>query len=147
ERLSFIRSRSVRRVLIDVLNDIAAPLEGRECATEVLHLHASRETAEACAKALNDDVASIRFWAAYTVGEIPLFRKSLRELAIPIWRRALDDTGTAPGWWSVGREAQAMIASLRGKGELRRLQAEIQAVREAPNAPADDRRWADCYGD
>ena len=139
QRLSFIRSRPARRVLIDILNDTAAPLEVRECATEMLHLHANRETAEACAKALDDEVASIRFWAAYTLGQIPVFRKSLRELA-------LDDTAVALGWWSVGREAQAMIANLRGNGDKERLQAEIHSVRQDPSASAGNHRWAECYG-
>jgi hypothetical protein len=99
-----------------------------------------------CAKALDDEVASIRFWAAYTLGEIPVFRKSLRGLAISILERALDDTGVAPGWWSVGREAQAMVANLRGNSDQERLQGEIQSVRQDPNASAEDRRWAECYG-
>jgi hypothetical protein len=146
QRVAFIRCRPVRRVLIDILNDSAAPLEIRELATEMLHIHGNRETAEACAKALDNQDASIRFWAAYTLGEIPVFRNSLRELAVSILERALGDTGVTPGWWSVGREAQAAIANLRGDGEQERLQAEIQSVLQDPNASAEDHRWAECYG-
>jgi hypothetical protein len=128
ERVAFIRCRPVRRALIDIVDDVAAPLEVRECATEMLHVHGCRETAEACANALHDQHASIRFWATYTLGEIPAFRDSLREVAASILERAINDTEVASGWWSVGREAQAAIANLRGDGEQERLQAEIQAV-------------------
>src|SRR5260370_15938513 len=50
--IAYIYRRPVRRALIDILNDSAASLEVRDRATEMLHLHASRETAEACTRAL-----------------------------------------------------------------------------------------------
>jgi cell wall-associated NlpC family hydrolase len=145
ERVAFIRTRSVRRALIDIATDTAAPMAVRECATEMLHVHPSRETAEACAKALDDREASIRFWAAYALGEIPVFHDSLRELAVVLLQRALGDIRVAPGWWSVGREAQAAIANLRGNDEQERLQAEIQSVLQDPNASTEDHRWAEYY--
>jgi len=52
EALAFVPQRPVRRTLIGILSNSAAPLDVRERATEMLHLHESRETAEACAKAL-----------------------------------------------------------------------------------------------
>ena len=58
----------------------------------------------------------------------------------------MDDQQVAPGWWSVGREAQAMIVGFRNDpGEKERLQSEIQRVLQDASASAEDRRWADCY--
>ena len=148
EALAFVPQRPVRRTLIGILSNSAAPLDVRERATEMLHLHESRETAEACAKALGDPSASIRFWAAYTLGQIAGFRKGIPEIAAPALASVLDDREVAPGWWSVGREAQASIVGLRGDpGERERLQAEIRRVQQDPTASAEDRRWAECYSD
>jgi HEAT repeat protein len=148
DALAFIYRGTVRRALIDVLNDTAALLEVRERATEMLHLHESKETAEACARALDDRNASIRFWAAYTLGQITAFRKGHREIAASALGRVLDDEEVAPGWWSVGREAQAMIVGLRDDpGAKERLQAQIRRVQQDPNASAEDRRWAEFYQD
>jgi hypothetical protein len=60
--------------------------------------------------------------------------------------KVLNDTEVAPGWWSVGREAQAMIVGLRDDpSDQERLQAEIRRVQDDPNASPEDRRWAECY--
>jgi len=134
--------------LIDILNDNAAPLEVRDRATEMLHLHGSRETAEACASALENENVSIRFWAAYTLGQITFFRSGIRGIAASALERVLGDKEVAPGWWSVGREAQAMIVGLRDEpGEKERLQAEIRSILQDASASAEDRRWAECYDD
>jgi hypothetical protein len=143
--VSYIHCHEVRRAFIDILNDTAAPLEVRERATENLHLQGSRETAEACARALGDQNASIRFWAAYVLGQIGHLHR-LREIAASALEKVMDDQEVAPGWWSVGREAQAMIVGFRNDpGEKERLQSEIQRILQDANASAEDRRWADCY--
>lgn len=144
--VAFIRRRAVRYTLIDFLDDQAVALEVRERAAEMLHLHPSKETADACARALGDPHATIRFWAAYTLGEITVFRKGLRELAASALTRVLNDHEVAPGWWSVGREARAMIVVAQDNpGEQDRLQAEIQSIQQDANASPEDRRWAECY--
>jgi len=146
--IAFICSRPVRRALIDILNDNAAPLEVRDRATEMLHLHGSRETAEACASALENENVSIQFWAAYTLGQITSFRSRFRGIAASALERVLGDKEVAPGWWSVRREAQAMIVGLRDEpGEKERLQAEIRSILQDASASAEDRRWAECYDD
>lgn len=148
DSIAFISRRPVRRALIEILNDTAAPLEVRERATEMLHLQVHRETAEACARALADQNAGIRFWAAYTLGQITFFRSGLREIVASALESVLDDDEVAPGWWSVGREAQAMIVGLRNDpGERERLQAETRRILQDANASAEDRRWAECYCD
>jgi hypothetical protein len=58
----------------------------------------------------------------------------------------VQDREVAPGWWSVGKEAQAMMVGLRDIPEERiKLQAEVRRVQEDPNASVEDRRWAECY--
>jgi HEAT repeat protein len=144
--VSYIRCHEVRRALIDILNDPGVPLEVRERATENLHLQGSTETAEACARATSDQNASIRFWAAYALGQIGHRRNEICEIAASALEKILDDKEVAPGWWSVGREAQAMIVGFRNdQEEKERLQAEIRNVMQNPHASAEDRRWAECY--
>jgi HEAT repeat protein len=145
DHAAFIECRPVRRIFIEILNDTDAPLEVRERATEMLHLQPSKETADACANAVNDPNAGIRFWAAYTLGQISHGRE-LWTVAAPALEKVLNDTEVAPGWWSVGREAQAMIVGLRDDpSDQERLQAEIRRVQDDPNASPEDRRWAECY--
>jgi|SRR5271165_5477047 len=143
--IAFINRRPVRRALIEIVLDNAAPLGLRERATEMLHLHSCRETAEACAKALADPNVNIRFWAAYTLGQIA-DKSSLREIIASALKEVLGDQEVAPGWWSVGREAQASIVGLRDDpGERERLRAEVRRILTDPKASAEDRRWAECY--
>jgi HEAT repeat protein len=143
--VSYIECPEVRRAFIKILNDTSVPLEVRERAIENLHLQGSRETTEACARALGDQNASIRFWAAYTLGETAIF-VGAREIAASALVQVLGDKEIAPGWWSIGREAQAVIAKLRNnQDEKERLQAEIRRVQQNPDATAEDRRWAECY--
>ncbi len=143
DALAFVRSRPVWRVLIGILHNTAFTIDIREHAAEMLHLQESRETVEACARALDDPNAKIRFWAAYTLGQVG--RKGLRAIAAAALKRVLNDQEVAPGWWSVGREAQAGIAAAGDRDGRALLQAEIQRVQRDADASDEDRRWAECY--
>ena len=144
--ISFITCRQIRRILIGILNDTGLALEVRERATEMLHLHESRETVEACAGALQDQNAGIRFWAAYTLGTVPPFHRKLSEFAVSALHVVLDDNAIVPGWWSVGQEAKAAIVGLRNDPcERDRLQSEFRYILQDVNASAEDRSWAECY--
>ena len=60
----------------------------------------------------------------------------------------LTDDAVPPGnWWSVGREAIAMLGALDPPSVdyTHELATEIQLIRDNPNASAEDRGWADCY--
>jgi hypothetical protein len=58
----------------------------------------------------------------------------------------LRDEEVAPGWWSVGREAQAAIVAISDDPTAReRLQKEIRLIRDDPNASPEDQRWAKRY--
>ncbi|MEP6538051.1 MAG: HEAT repeat domain-containing protein [Bryobacteraceae bacterium] len=138
----------VRRTLIGLVEDTAAPLEVRDRATEMLHLFSSRTAAEACIRALKDPAPSIRFWAAYSLGQISSWNSDYRIEATAALKRMLNDEAVAPGWWSVGREAQAMIIGLRNlPRERERLQKEIQTIQDDPCAAIEDKRWAEHYED
>jgi hypothetical protein len=147
--LGFVCGRPLRRALIGILNDDNARLEVRERAAEMLSVQGSREAVEACVAALDHENASIRFWAAFALGQIASFcGHALRAVAASALQRVLDDEEITPGWWSVGREAQAMIVGLRNDpGEKERLQADIRRIQQDSHASAEDRRWAECYSD
>jgi hypothetical protein len=144
--LAFVCCRTVRRAFINIMNDDRLPLEVRERAIEMLHLQSHRETLDACAEALRSRTVTLRFWAAYTLGNLGFSGTPLGAVAASALESVLGDPEVAPGWWSVGREAQALIPVLRGdSAEQQRLQAEISRILEDPNAPPEDRRWAECY--
>lgn len=140
--------RRVRRALIGVLDEFAQPPEVRAWAAERLHLHISRETVRACLRALEDPEPEVRLWAAYTLGcaaagwgdrPHPIYAQPVE----PAMEKLLEDDGVVPGWWSVRREAQAHLATLRGEAKVARLQAEIQAILSDPSASREDKLWAD----
>ena len=136
----------VRRALINLLENTTAPLEVRDRAAEMLHLQSGRATAEACVRALKDPTPSIRFWAAYSLGQIAYWRGELRQAAAAALQHVLDDKAIAPGWWSVGREAQAIIVGLRDiAGERERLQETIRIIQNDPNASTEEKKWAEHY--
>jgi hypothetical protein len=137
--------RPVNRALIRVIKDKSIALSARDRAAEMLHLHGFLETVEACAVALHYPEVTIRFWAAYTLGNTFLSRE-LRLLAAAALQTALGDKEIAPGWWSVGREAQASLVGLRDiPGEREQLQDEIRRVFDDTEASDEDKRWAECY--
>ena len=147
DALASVDCRPVRLVLIEIMTDTFAALDVRDRATEMLNVQHSWETVEACARSLRDSQPSIRFWAAYTLGQVCVFHRGLRAAAASALAEVLDDTGIALGWWSVGREAQAICGLRDIPGEREAFQAEVQRVQQDPNSSAEDRRWADCYSD
>ena len=139
--------RRVRRGLIGVLDDPSQPAEVSAWAAERLHLHISRETVRSCLRALEDPEPEVRLWAAYTLGcaaarwgdrPHPIYAR----LVEPALEKLLEDEAVAPGWWSVRREAQVHLATLRGEAEVARLQAAIQAIQSDPSASREDKRWS-----
>lgn len=140
--------RKVRHILIGILEDPVAPAEVRGWAAERLHLHMSQETVRACIRAASDPSPEVRLWAVYTLGVCAsAFRETphplYRDQVAPVLERALEDTAVVPGWWSVRREAQAHLPSVRGSSaDEAQLQAEIQTVLRDPSASLEDKRWA-----
>ena len=85
--------------------------------------------------ALEDESPELRFWAVFALGQwVKTDDRVERGL-----QTVLTDRGIAPGWWSVGQEAKAMLTAHA------LLQNEIREVRSNPNASDEDRRWAECF--
>ena len=90
----------------------------------------------------------MRFWSFFALGSIGQAQKYSRSgrvnpTLIEALTRMLPDDEVAPGnWWSVGREALAMLGELDPEYRTK-LDREIGLVRSNPNATPEDRRWAE----
>jgi len=142
--------RKVRRALIEILDDRAAPAVARGWAAERLHLHISQETVRACIRAVEDPNPEVRLWAAYSLGcagapyGVP--HPFYRGVVAPVLERLLTDDAVVPGWWSVRREAQAQLPHVHGSlDEEACLQAEVRMILDNPAASFEDTRWASFY--
>jgi HEAT repeat protein len=146
--LGWIRpsDRATARALARCLVDSTQPQPAREEAAESLAYVGTRETIDAIISVLRDPDVRIRFWAVFGLGGS--CRGDLR--AVQALESVLDDGETPPGnWWSVGREALAMLAklpSVRDRYEAR-LAIETQRILSDVNATNEDRRWASSYDD
>ncbi len=139
------------KALIRVLTDASQPVFVRaEAAESLAYLHVRGATPHLIA-ALADPEPAIRFWAVFALGSIRNHKTGQHEdrSVIPALESVLLDNGTMPGsYWSVGREALAMLGRLDPPEPRYRdqLAMEIQRVLADPNASIDDRRWAEGYG-
>lgn len=141
--------RAAVRALGRCVADPVQPQPAREEAAESLSYVGTRETIDALISALSDPDAGLRFWAVFGLGGT--YRRCGDNRCVAALESMLGDNEVAPGncWWSVGKEALAMLGtSPRRPADYRsRLEAQIQQVLTDPNASAADRRWADCYSD
>ena len=141
--LAFFDRRQVPRVLIRTLDHTTAPAYVRGWAAERLHLHVSQRAVHACLHAVGDPGAEVRLWAVFTLGQAASVRPVFRPEILPVLERMLADDEVVPGWWSVRREAQSNLVSLRGDlEEVRRFQAEIEEILKDPDASSEDKHWA-----
>ena len=132
----------VQRITISVMEDKTQPIEVRSRAAESFNMlyRPNPEVLNALRRALSDPEPSIRFWAAYALGQIVQFRFHLHPMAIAALQPLVNDNAEVQGFWSVGREAQALLDVMvpeqaeRGKRERREILAD-------PNAPDSLRHW------
>lgn len=136
--------------LIAALTDPSQPQPVREEAAESLaYLHSQRSIA-ALISVLSDPDERIRFWAVFALGTI-CDRRTGRHTdrrVVPALESMLNDHAIPPGnWWSVGREALAMLGHLDPpEADYReRLANATQLVLEDPNSSPEDRHWAEGY--
>jgi hypothetical protein len=157
--LGWIRrpGRAAALALARCLVDDTQPQPAREEAAKSLAYVGSPGTIEPLISVLNDPDVRIRFWAVFGLGGS--CRADAR--AVQALESMLDDNEVPPGnwWWSVGKEALAMLGSLAdrldsaGGVSMRprlanykaRLDAEIQRVFSDADASVEDRRWAEGY--
>ncbi len=142
-------SRAVT-ALIDALTDTSQPLAVRQEAAESLAYHDSSRAISALIAALQDSDVGIRFWSVFALGSIRNRNTGRHEdrRAVPALEAMLHDDNTPPGnWWSIAREALAMLGNLDPPESKYRdqLSTEIQRVLVDPNASEEDRRWAEFY--
>lgn len=144
--LGWIRpaNRATALALANCLTNPAQPQAARQEAAESLAYAGTRETIDALISMLHDRDVSLRFWAVFGLGGC----RGGGEQAIAALESVLDDDEVPPGgWWSVGKEALAMLASLepvRDRYEVR-LRMESLRVLSDLNATEADRRWAANY--
>ena len=138
--------RGAARALALCLADPGQPQAAREEAAESLAYVGSAETIDVLIGALSDGDVRIRFWAVWGWGGS--CRGEAR--AVRALEGVLGDGEVPPGtWWSVGREALAMLGGLRFAGNpYRGLLAEAaRRVLGDAGAGEEERRWAGLYGD
>lgn len=138
----------------NALTDVSQPPDVREEAAESLaylySIHDSIRAIPALISVLADPDVRIRFWAVFALGSIRnrrTFRRADRSV-VPALEAMLSDHAVPPGnWWSVGREALAMLGKLDPPENPYRdqLAQEIQRVIDDPEASQEDRRWTESY--
>jgi HEAT repeat protein len=121
--------------LISVVGDPSRPASVRAEAAESLGCFGDSRAIPALLFALQDKHPELRFWAVFALGQLgstdDRIRRGLESM--------LTDPEIAPGWWSVGREAKALLTPVT------LLQGEIREILSDSNASDEDRRWAECY--
>jgi HEAT repeats len=145
--LGWIRrpGRAAPLALAQCLVDPAQPQPAREEAAESLSYVGTRETIEPVIAVLGDPDVRIRFWAVFGLGG----RGHWDARTVQALESMLEDREVPPGnWWSVGKEALAMLANMQPPvaDYEARLIAETQRLLSDPNATAEDRQWAESYG-
>jgi HEAT repeat protein len=139
------------KALMRVLPDHAQPQPVRETAAESLaYLHYA-PSIPVLISVLDESDVRMRFWAAFALGSIGQWQTQTRPARgadrriIEALERRLSDEAVPPGnWWSVAREALAMLGELDPKygDELNR---ETQRVLNDPSSSPEDLRWAGNY--
>ena len=99
--------------LIRVMTDSTEDTLIRGRAAESLQARAVPRATRALIHALRDPAVEVRFWAVFALGSHPA-RKAVAAL-----EPMLADDAVLPGWWSVSREAEAMLDSLHTNGRGR----------------------------
>lgn len=146
--ISWQACRAGRDALIDILLDASQPSQVRGSVAEALAHQNDRKTARALIRTLPDPDPSVRFWAVFGLWQSVAYSRSrYREEAIEALRSARHDPVVAPGWWAVGREAQAALESLLPPSpeEEANRKAEKEAILADPQSSPEERRWAESY--
>ena len=136
--------RAAALALARCLVDSKQPQPAREEAAESLAYVDTRETIEPVIAVLRDPDVRIRFWAVFALGG----RGHQAARTVQALDAMLEDHEVPPGnWWSVGKEALAMLAGMQPSvaDYGNRLAAERERILSNPNATAEDRRWAYSY--
>jgi HEAT repeat protein len=144
-------TRRAAKALIQALLDKSQPQPVREEAAESLAYSHYAPAIPPLISVLDEPDVRIRFWAVFALGGIGQWqtyapgRNGADARVIEALERMLHDGEVPPGnWWSVGREALAMLGHL-GPQYGARLDDETQRVLNDPGSSAEDLRWAKGY--
>ncbi|MBN1286345.1 MAG: HEAT repeat domain-containing protein [Anaerolineae bacterium] len=99
--------RKIAEVLIEKLNDTTETPNVRGEAAEALANGCFTETVPSLINALGDPSAEVRFWSAFALGQVG------SPAAIPALERLAADEAIVPGWWSVGKEANDALVTIK----------------------------------
>jgi hypothetical protein len=136
-------TRSAARALVRALKDKSQPQPVREEAAESLAYSNCPKAIEPLISVLAEPDVRMRFWAVFALGSIGRFNEDPR--VIRALQAALNDEEIPPGnWWSVGREALAMLGDLAPEYSAQ-LDEEIRRVLNDANSSPEDLRWAEGY--
>jgi hypothetical protein len=128
------------KALVGALLDKSQPQPVREEVAESLAYSHYRPAIPPLISVLDEPDVRIRFWAVFALGGIGADGQAIDAL-----ERMLSDEEVPPGnWWSVGREALAMLGSRDPRYEVE-LADKIQRVLHDSNSSPEDLRWAECY--
>ena len=139
------------KALIKALSDREQPQQVREEAAESLaYLHYA-PSISVLISVLDEHDVRMRFWGVFALGSIGQEQTHTRPARgadrriIEALERTVADEAVPPGnWWSVGKEALAMLGPLDPKyrDELNR---EKQQILNDPASSPEDLRWARSY--
>jgi len=144
------RTRScVAKALSEALTDVSQPVAVREEAAESLAYRSSRSSIPSLISVLHDPSVQIRFWSVFALGNIRNRRNghSYPEVVTPLETMLSDHHSLNEKWWTVAREALAMLGQLsppipKWKEQFRQ---ELRQATETVDATAEDHRWAQFY--
>jgi HEAT repeat protein len=150
--LGWIPKAGVRaaKALIRALSDKTQPQPVREEAAESLAYLGYAGAIPELISVLSEPDVRLRFWAVFALGGIGQRqtyapRGSADPRVVEALERMLSDQEVTPGnWWSVGREALAMLGHFDPKYRAE-LDSETERVLGEPNSSPEDLRWAAGY--
>jgi HEAT repeat protein len=108
--LGMSRSERALYPLMSALGDTGEDADVRGMAAEALGYLANRMAFPLLTSALKDDSVEVRFWAAFSLGELG----DVRALPDLEWL-VENDRSTLPGWWDIRQEAAQAIEKIRSR--------------------------------
>ncbi len=138
------------KALVRALGDKTQPQPVREEAAESLAYLGYAGAIPALILVLDEPDVRLRFWAVFALGktgqsQIYGLRGRADPRIVEALEKMLSDAEVAPGnWWSVGKEALAMLGHVDPKYGAQ-FDSETARVLRDPTSSLEDRRWAEGY--
>ncbi len=147
-------TKQAAKALVLALEDRTQPPPVREEAAESLAYSGYEKAIEPLILVLEESDVRMRFWAVFALGSIGQQQRfavdegkknAINPRIIDALRKMLPDKEIPPGnWWSVGREALAMLGDLEREFRIE-VQSEIERILSDGKAAPEDLRWAGAY--